>query len=98
MVRVQGRRALSRRDGLDGRTVGAIAWTFPEPTTGYEAIRDHVAFYPGRVDAAWMGDERVHAQEGDFYGGWITERPRRALQGRPGHARVVSFASRGAAA
>ena len=54
------------------RTVRAIAWTFPEPTAGYEAIRGHVAFYPGRGDAAWMDDERVHAQEGDFYGGWIT--------------------------
>ena len=50
----------------------AVAWTFPEPTAGYEEIRDHVSFYPGRVDAAWMDDERVHAQEGDFYGGWIT--------------------------
>jgi uncharacterized protein (DUF427 family) len=57
---------------VDGRTVRAVAWTFAEPTAGYEAIRDHVSFYPGRVDAAWMGDERVHAQEGDFYGGWIT--------------------------
>jgi hypothetical protein len=57
---------------VDGRTVHAVAWTFAEPTAGYEAIRDHVSFYPGRVDAAWMDDERVHAQEGDFYGGWIT--------------------------
>jgi len=30
------------------------------------------AFYPGRVDACWLGDEQVQAQEGDFYGGWIT--------------------------
>jgi uncharacterized protein (DUF427 family) len=57
---------------VDGRAVHAVAWTFAEPTAGYEAIGDHVAFYPGRVDAAWMDDERVHAQEGDFYGGWIT--------------------------
>ena len=57
---------------VDGRTVRAVAWTFPEPTAGYEEIRDHVAFYPGRVDAAWMDDERVYAQDGDFYGGWIT--------------------------
>jgi uncharacterized protein (DUF427 family) len=57
---------------VDGHTVRAVGWTFPAPTAGYEEIRDHVAFYPGRVDAAWMDDERVHAQEGDFYGGWIT--------------------------
>jgi hypothetical protein len=36
---------------------------------GYEALRDHVAFYQGRVDAAWSVDERVQAQQGDFDGG-----------------------------
>jgi len=25
-----------------------------------------------RVDAAWLDDERIQPQEGDFYGGWIT--------------------------
>jgi uncharacterized protein (DUF427 family) len=54
------------------RHVHALAWSFPDPTPGYEALRDHLAFYPGRVDAAWLDDERVHAQEGDFYGGWIS--------------------------
>ena len=67
-----------------GRTVRAVAWTFPEPTPGYEAVRDHVAFYPGRVDAAWMGDERVHAQDGDFYGGWITSDLVGPFKGAPG--------------
>jgi uncharacterized protein (DUF427 family) len=55
-----------------GRRSRAVAWTYPSPSPGYEGLRDHVAFYPGRVDAAWMGEERVQAQEGDFYGGWIT--------------------------
>jgi uncharacterized protein (DUF427 family) len=55
-----------------GRRARAVAWTYPSPAAGYEALRDHIAFFPGRVDAAWLGDERVHAQEGDFYGGWIT--------------------------
>ncbi|MFL5864788.1 MAG: DUF427 domain-containing protein [Solirubrobacteraceae bacterium] len=57
---------------IDGRRLKAVAWTYPDPSPGYEALRDHVAFYPGRVDAAWLGDERVQAQDGDFYGGWIT--------------------------
>ena len=35
-------------------------------------MRDHIAFYPGRADAAWLDGEPVQAQEGDFYGGWIT--------------------------
>jgi uncharacterized protein (DUF427 family) len=56
----------------DGRRFKAIAWSYADPSLGYEALRDHVAFYPGRVDGAWMDDERVQAQRSDFYGGWIT--------------------------
>jgi len=54
------------------RRFTAVAWSYPDPSPAYEALRDHVAFYPGRVDAAWLGDERVQAQPSDFYGGWIT--------------------------
>ena len=54
------------------RVVRSVAWTYPDPAPAYAALRDHVAFYPGRVDAAWLDDERVSAQAGDFYGGWIT--------------------------
>jgi uncharacterized protein (DUF427 family) len=56
---------------VSGRHVASAGWTYPDPAPGYEALRDHVAFYPGRVEA-WLDDERVEAQEGDFYGGWIT--------------------------
>jgi hypothetical protein len=52
---------------VDGHRVHAVAWTYRHPTPAYEALRDHVAFYPGRVDVAWMGDERVQAQASDFY-------------------------------
>ena len=70
VVRVQGPRALLLRgDRPDERPV---AWTYRNPSPGYEALRDFVAFYPGRVDAAYLDDERVEAQESDFYGGWIT--------------------------
>jgi uncharacterized protein (DUF427 family) len=57
---------------VGGRRVRAVGWTYPDPSPGYEALGDHIAFYPGRVDAAWIDDERVQAQKGDFYGGWIT--------------------------
>jgi uncharacterized protein (DUF427 family) len=57
---------------IDGDRRRQVAWTYPDPWKGYEALARYVSFYPGRVDAAWLGDERVTAQEGDFYGGWIT--------------------------
>jgi uncharacterized protein (DUF427 family) len=62
----------------------AIAWTYPDPSPGYEALAGYVSFYPGRVDAAWLGDERVVAQEGDFYGGWITSDLAGPFKGAPG--------------
>ena len=49
-----------------------MAWFYPEPTPRYGALREHISFYPGRVDAAWLDDELVSAQESDFYGGWIS--------------------------
>ena len=82
-MRVQGRGGYL--DAIvGGRRVRAVAWTFPRPSRGYAALRDHVAFYPGRVDAAWIGDERVVAQEGDFYGGWTTADLVGQFKGAPG--------------
>lgn len=55
-----------------GRTAPSAAWYYPQPYGDYLELRDHVAFYPGRVDACWLDDERVTPQESDFYGGWVT--------------------------
>jgi uncharacterized protein (DUF427 family) len=67
-----------------GRLLPAIGWTYPQPAPGYEDLRDHIAFYPGRVDGAWMGEERVGAQESDLYGGWITADLLGPFKGPPG--------------
>jgi uncharacterized protein (DUF427 family) len=69
-----------------GRTVRAGAWTYRDPAPGYEALRDHIAFYPGRMDACRLGDELVRAQEGDFYGGWVTADLRGPFKGGAGTA------------
>lgn len=69
---------------VGGRSTPAVGWAYAEPSNGYEALRDHVAFYPGRVDAAWMGDERVARQVSDFYGGWITSHLVGPFKGPPG--------------
>lgn len=48
------------------------SWGYKNPTAGYEAITDHICFYASKMDACYVDDELVKAQEGDFYGGWIT--------------------------
>ena len=48
------------------------AWYYPQPTSAFADIKDYVAFYPSRMDACYVDEEKVNAQPGDFYGGWIT--------------------------
>jgi uncharacterized protein (DUF427 family) len=62
------------------------AWSYPEPSLGYEALVDHVAFYPERVEACFVDGERVESQPGSFYGGWVTSRIRGPFKGAPGTA------------
>ena len=47
-------------------------WSYSNPASGYETIKDYLTFYPSKMEACYVGDERVQAQAGDFYGGWIT--------------------------
>jgi uncharacterized protein (DUF427 family) len=60
------------------------AWGYKAPQKGYEAIKDHLAFYASRVDECYVDDERVQPQEGDFYGGWITSDIVGPFKGAPG--------------
>ena len=67
-----------------GRTVSAGAWAYTDPAARYAALRDHVAFYPGGMDQCLLDDEVVRAQEGGFYGGWITADIEGPFKGAPG--------------
>ena len=67
-----------------GRDRRDAAWTYARPMPGYEPLTGHIAFYPARVDACWVGDERVRAQPGGFYGGWITSQIVGPFKGDPG--------------
>jgi uncharacterized protein (DUF427 family) len=55
-----------------GHRAADAAWFYPDPTVPYKEIRDYVAFYPHAMEACRVDGERVEAQPGDFYGGWIT--------------------------
>jgi uncharacterized protein (DUF427 family) len=58
---------------VDDRVSKNAAWSYPNPTPAYEPLKDYISFYPSRVDGCYVDGERVRAQEGDFYGGWITD-------------------------
>jgi len=66
------------------RRVERGAWSYEQPTVGYEPIRRHVAFYAGPMDACLVNGERVRPQPGGFYGGWITDSLCGPFKGEPG--------------
>ena len=62
------------------------AWSYPQPTRPFLAIAGYIAFYPSRVEACFVGELKVVAQRGDFYGGWVTSDIRGPFKGGPGTA------------
>ncbi len=67
-----------------GKVAVDAAWSYPEPSAAFAAIRDHVAVYAGPMDACYVGDEAVRPQPGGFYGGWVTANLAGPFKGEPG--------------
>ncbi len=57
---------------VGNKSIPNAAWYYRNPTHPYEALANYIAVYPGKMDACYVNGEKVQAQEGDFYGGWIT--------------------------
>lgn len=62
---------------------GAVAWIYENPSERFAALHEHASFYPALVDC-FVNGERVTAQPGNFYGGWITTRVVGPFKGEPG--------------
>ena len=87
-----GRRSLCEWKGgavyfdvtVAGETLPAAAWCYPNPTGGFAAIRNALAFYPAPFETCLVDGERVTPQPGGFYGGWITSHVAGPFKGGPG--------------
>jgi len=55
------------------RTAKNVAWHYPDISPQYKVLEGYVSFYPGPMDACYVGDEKVQPQAGSFYAGWITQ-------------------------
>lgn len=67
----------------EGRRLDRIAWSYPQPLAGAEAISDCVAFYAEGLDCR-VGGQPVTPQPGGFYGGWVTPELVGPFKGGPG--------------
>ena len=66
-----------------GVTIAGRAWSYPRPIPAFADLTDYVAFYPADFDC-FLDDERVRAQPGHFYGGWVTDDVAGPFKGVPG--------------
>lgn len=69
---------------IEGDRIPRCWWWYENPQPAYAALAGYLALYPGRVDQCSVDGEVVQAQEGDFYGGWITSRVTGPFKGGPG--------------
>lgn len=60
-----------------------VAWSYPHPLEGFEAVAGYVSFYPGKIPC-FVDGIRVTPQPGGFYGGWITPEIVGPFKGDPG--------------
>ncbi|KAF7197605.1 hypothetical protein HII31_01108 [Pseudocercospora fuligena] len=68
----------------NGKEVKSRIWSYDNPTGGFKDIKDYLSFYAGPWDC-YVDGEKVEAQPGDFYGGWMTsDIEREHVKGAPG--------------
>ncbi len=66
------------------KTAFRAAWGYLNPNNAYPQLKNTISVYAYHMDACYVGDEKVQAQEGDFYGGWITSDIVGPFKGAPG--------------
>ncbi len=71
--------------GRDPRRLARVAWSYPQPLAGAEALADKLAFYAHDLQCS-VGGLPVSPQPGGFYGGWVTADLAGPFKGGPGSA------------
>lgn len=58
--------------GTAEAAVENAAWSYERPSPAFAALAGYFSFYPGKLEC-YVNEERVRAQAGGFYGGWVTD-------------------------
>jgi uncharacterized protein (DUF427 family) len=68
----------------DGKEVSNRIWSYDSPTGGFEPIKGYLSMYAGPWDC-FVDGEKVEAQPGNFYGGWVTSEIEGIVKGKNGN-------------
>ncbi|MEP6852447.1 MAG: DUF427 domain-containing protein [bacterium] len=74
---------ISGRTAIEDQTVTGAAWSYEDPTPGFAELAGALSFMPNRFRCSVDG-ELVRAQDGGFYGGWVTDDVVGPFKGGPG--------------
>ena len=64
-------------------------WSYGQPTARFSELTNWISLYPGLMEACYLEGERVRAQPGNFYGGWITSAVIGPFKGDPNHPELI---------
>jgi uncharacterized protein (DUF427 family) len=78
---------LSRSNGDSIRQ--KAGWSYANPDDRYTSLKDWISIYPRCVDKCYLEGEKVVAQPGTFYGGWITSWINGPFKGDPKHPELM---------
>lgn len=81
----KGRASYYEIKSPDGKTTKNRVWSYDNPSGRFKEIKDYLSFYAGEPWDCYVDGEKVEAQPGDFYGGWLTsDIDREYVKGAPG--------------
>lgn len=67
-----------------GTTVSNRIWSYDNATNGFKSIKGYLSLYASPWEG-FVDGEKVQAQHGDFYGGWVTSEIEGIVKGRNGN-------------
>ncbi|MFT4614305.1 MAG: hypothetical protein ACI9NT_001450 [Bacteroidia bacterium] len=67
---------------IDDPSAAPVGWSYAGPSERFFRIDGYVSFYPARIPC-YLDADRVEAQPGEFYGGWVTRHIAGPVKGGP---------------
>ncbi len=58
---------------LNGTVARNTAWRYPNPKKRFMKGKDHLSFYPSKLEACYINGKKVRLQEDGFFAGWVSE-------------------------
>jgi len=59
---------------VNGKKARNVAWMYPQPKRRFLLGHEHLAFYPGKMDACYLNERKIKLPEDNInFTGWIVD-------------------------